>query len=60
MSAIPSCCLYTAAQALLSYYSQARSKGRGNNISQWFSGTSGAQERPTLLTLEELAEQTSR
>lgn len=29
-------------------------------ISPWFSGTSGAQERPTLLTLEELVEQTLR
>jgi hypothetical protein len=45
---------------MLSYHSQARSKGRGKSISQWFSGTSGAQERLTLLTLEELVEQTSR
>jgi hypothetical protein len=32
----------------------------GKNISQWFSGTSGAQEIPTLLTLEALVERTSR
>jgi hypothetical protein len=48
---------------LLSYHAQARSKGRAKSISQWFSGNSEAQERPTgayAATLEELVERTSR